>query len=141
MSYVTFLHFQITYTDCLHLLFWQFSNVIDAVVLKHLRHLVNVWHDVFYLILPIRLDKKQNFIAYLYLAMKLYLPQKVIVIWTDIRRPQPFTNFKKWACYHLLGKITYGIFFFFFNGSISKLPILALLFSVDFIIQTRVALA
>lgn len=63
-------------TDYLHLLFWQFSYVIDAIVLKHLRHLVNIWHDMFYLITPNSLNEKWNSTAGLYLVMKLYLLQK-----------------------------------------------------------------
>lgn len=104
LSYVTLLHFQITHSDYLHLLFWQFTYVIDAIVPKHLRHLVNIWHDVFYLILPISLNEKWNSIAGLYSVMKLYLLQKNNSNTNQEEMTSSFTNFKKWSCQHVLGK-------------------------------------
>lgn len=51
------LHALSDYLLYLYSLFRQFSYIIDSILLKHFRHLINIWHDVFYLIIPISLNK------------------------------------------------------------------------------------
>ena len=85
--------------------FWSTSDV----------YLVNIWHDAFYLILPISLNKNQNSNACLYLLMKSYTTEKSNTNMHQEEMTSSFTNFKEMVTLLSAHKnlLHYASFFFF----------------------------